>query len=106
MVVLILLKKIIFYNFHSEAAQRTQKGNLILMEAIKKFFINLAKFNDLRITWGFVYITNVNITRPEASNYVLSIKNNDFIDKVLIPFFDSMIWHSKKELDYLCSSAS
>ena len=41
----------------------------------------------------------VNITVGEA-NYVLSIKNNTFIKKVLIPFFDSMVWYSKKELDY------
>lgn len=79
----------------------TQKGNLALMETIKNFFIDLAKFKNLNITQGFVYITNVNIIKPEASNYVLSIKNNDFIEQILIPFFDSMVWHSKKELDYL-----
>jgi len=77
-----------------------QKGNLALMEAIKSFFINLAKVKDLSNLEGFVYITSVNITAIEA-NYVLSIKNKDFIEKVLIPFFDSMTWHSKKELDYL-----
>ena len=78
----------------------TQKGNLALMEAIKSFFINLVKVKDLSNLEDFVYITSVNITALEA-NYVLSIKNKDFIEKVLIPFFDSMTWHSKKELDYL-----
>jgi hypothetical protein len=61
------------------------------METIKNFFIDLAKFKNLNITQGFVYITNVNIIKPEASNYVLSIKNNDFIEQILIPFFDSMV---------------
>lgn len=79
----------------------TQKGNLALMETIKNFFIDLAKSQDLSITQGFIYITNINIVKPEVSNHVLSIKNNDFIKKILIPFFDSMVWHSKKELDYL-----
>jgi hypothetical protein len=61
------------------------------METIKNFFIDLAKSNDLSITQGFIYITNINIIKPEVSNYVLSIKNNDFIEKILIPFFDSMV---------------
>lgn len=30
----------------------------------------------------------------------LTIKNQEYIAKVIIPFFDSMVWLSKKELDY------
>jgi len=30
----------------------------------------------------------------------LAINQSDFIIKVLIPFFDNLTWHSKKELDY------
>lgn len=96
----------------------TQKGNLVLMEAIKSFFIDLAKAKGLKDEADFVYITgpalyvqqaasqgslqmgnNLNNAVSEA-NYVLSIKNNKFLNKVLIPFFDSMSWLSKKELDY------
>jgi hypothetical protein len=71
----------------------TQKGNLALMKIIKNLFIDLCtsyKFKDLSIIQGFIYITNINIIKLEASNYVLSIKNNDFIEKILIPFFDSL----------------
>lgn len=100
-----------------------QKGNLVLMEAIKKFFVDLAKTKGLKDEASYIYITgpdlciqegilnqdphyprgdkdiNLNNTLSEV-NYVLTIKNTNFIKKVLIPFFDSMSWLSKKELDY------
>lgn len=76
------------------------------MEAIKSFFVDLAKAKGLKDEADFVYITgpalyvqqgsgssqmgnNLNNAVSEA-NYVLSIKNNNFLKKVLIPFFDSM----------------
>lgn len=70
-----------------------------MTKAIKSFFLDLAKFKGLSSLGGFVYIIYVNPTALEA-NYVLSIKNNNFLEKVLISTFDSMIWHSKKELYY------
>jgi hypothetical protein len=86
-----------------------QKGNLGLMEAIKKFFVDLAKTKGLKDEASYIYITGPDLyiqegilnQDPQAEiNYVLTIKNVNFIQKVLIPFFDSMSWLSKKELDY------
>ena len=89
-----------------------QKGNLVLMKTIKSFLVNLAKVKGLKDEAGFVYITG------SEPYYVLSIKKNNLgcsssccceacqlgrkegTKKALIPFFDSMSWHSKKELDY------
>jgi hypothetical protein len=34
-------------------------------------------------------------------NYVLIIKSKYFINNILIPYLDSLTFHSKKELDYL-----
>lgn len=31
----------------------------------------------------------------------LTVRNPDFFINVLIPFFDALLWHSKKELDYI-----
>lgn len=67
------------------------------METIKSFLFDLAKSKCLKE--GYVYVTKIKNTSPEAV-YILSVKNKDLVEKVLIPFFDSMIWHSKKQLDY------
>jgi len=90
-----------------------QKGNLVLMEAIKNFFVDLAKTKDLKDEANYIYITgpdlhmqrgilnkdphnprgdkenSLNNTLSEV-NYVLTIKNSNLIKKVLIPFFNSM----------------
>jgi hypothetical protein len=52
----------------------TQKGNLILMNAIKSFFFDLANSKDLSNLGGYVYISKIKNTSPEAV-YILSIKN-------------------------------
>ena len=61
----------------------TQKGNLVLMNAIKSFFFDLANSYDLSNLGGYVYISKIKNTSPEAV-YILSIKN---YRKSANPFF-------------------
>ena len=76
--------------------------DLILMQEIKNFFNSLAQqtntssYNSKSISFSS-YKRYVN-SRYSIIN--LKIKNKDFIANVLIPFFDSMIFFSKKGLDF------
>jgi len=72
--------------------------DLPLMETIKKFLLDLPKnkkFEDTTIN------LNVGQIRSKSKQAVLiSSYNTIYFRDVLIPFFDSMIWQSKKEFDY------
>lgn len=53
-----------------------------------------------------IYLTKsknryASFSEATAFNYVLIIKSKDFINNILIPYLDSLTFHSKKELDYL-----
>lgn len=93
----------------------SQKGNLALMEAIKKYILNIPNLLesagsnlDIYKKGGrsVVYLTKsknkyTNTSEFTQFNYVLIIKSKDFVNNVLIPYLDSLTFHSKKELDYL-----
>lgn len=76
-----------------------------LMEKICQFFNNLPdsmsracadikKFGEVAKT----YTSKKSIS--DKSYCDLKINNSNYIKEILIPFFDSLEWHSKKELDY------
>ncbi len=75
----------------------TSKDLLLMME-IKKYLKNLG--NNLYDSAE----ENLSLQNPSKDSSFgminLTIKNQTYIVKVLIPFFDSMNWLSKKELDY------
>ena len=67
-----------------------QKGNKALLEAIKDYFQALGKYDgnvaDLRL--------------QGEGQFKISISGVERLEKVVIPFFDGLIWHTKKYLDY------
>lgn len=65
--------------------------DLVLMEAIRDFFNNLGNGRGLDGAATLYHSNNM---------IYLTISRLDYIAKVLIPFFDTLIWQSKKELDY------
>jgi hypothetical protein len=79
----------------------TQKHNSDLMKAIQNFFISLGVSRNWRnhndaITVSF----DKRISSSAEDISSLFINRVDYITNVLIPFFDSLTWHSKKEKDY------
>lgn len=86
-----------------------QKGNLALMEAIQSYLLNLANKNYSATGYtkaqnenrNFIYLTKSIRKSSSEFIYVLIVKDKDYIENILIPYFDSLIFHSKKELDYL-----
>ena len=94
----------------------SQKGNLPLMEAIQSYLLNISsplksgtyleKLKDETPIRNVIYLTKsknryASLSEATAFNYVLIIKSKDFINNILIPYLDSLTFHSKKELDYL-----
>lgn len=71
--------------------------DLVLKEAIKDFFNNLGLGNT-----NIQGLDGAAILYHQKSSNMIYLKINrlDYITLVLIPFFDSLIWQSKKELDY------
>jgi hypothetical protein len=67
------------------------------MDAIKKFFENLPGTQGSDIVKKSIY-------KPKGVNHKpviqLVISQTDYIKNVLIKFFSSLEWHSKKELDF------
>jgi len=52
-----------------------------------------------------IYITKsknnyTNLCDATKYNYVLIVKSKEFVNNVLIPYLNSLTFHSKKELDY------
>jgi len=94
----------------------SQKGNLPLMETIQNYLLNipsllksgscLEKLKGKTPIRNVIYLTKsknkyASFSEATAFNYVLIIKSKDFINNILIPYLDSLTFHSKKELDYL-----
>lgn len=78
----------------------TQKGNKGLMIAINDYLNNFLKEN---IELGINYKEeNTNYVYPHSKDGVwcISIVNLYFIENVIIPFFSSLTFHTKKYLDY------
>ena len=72
------------------------------MEEIRKFLLNLPVKDNAKYNYD-EKVVNLSITqnRPNSNKAVLiSSYNTAFFKHVLIPFFDSMVWQSKKKLDY------
>jgi len=79
----------------------TQKHNSDLMKAIQDFFINLGVSRIWRNHSHAVSISSDKRIRSSIEDInSLFISRVDYITNVLIPFFDSLTWHSKKEKDY------
>jgi hypothetical protein len=93
----------------------SQKGNLPLMEAIQSYLLNivsplksityLEKLKDETPVRNVIYLTKsknkyTNFSEATEFNYVLIIKSKEFVNNVLIPYLDSLTFHSKKKLDY------
>lgn len=92
----------------------SQRGNLALMEAIRNYLSNLANCNTEHLkkmniedaetfNSNVIYLTksrnkNTNLSEATEFNYVLIIKSEIFINKVLIPYLDSLTFHSRKNL--------
>jgi len=74
-----------------------------VLEAIKKFLLGipgkyLASRNDLTLVQIGVYNpAKGRDTKPMA---LLTVTKINFLANVLVPFFDNLIWLSKKEKDY------
>jgi hypothetical protein len=75
-----------------------------VMIKIKKFLLTLASSLDLTNPnkGELVYLND--IEPPKDSSYrekcLIKVENEEFILKVLIPFFDKLTFYSKKALDY------
>lgn len=76
--------------------------DLPLMKAIRVYF-NSFKGVDKKGYYAdslVVVLTSTKPTDTKKSEVNFTITNLDFIQYHLIPFFDSLIWHSKKQNDY------
>lgn len=77
--------------------------DLALMEKIRNFLLNLSVKNKTNYSHGEKVVNlSVSQTKKVGKQAVLiSSYNTAYFNNVLIPFFYSMTWQSKKELDYL-----
>nr|ATI20244.1 NADH dehydrogenase subunit 5 [Juglanconis oblonga] len=75
---------------------------LPLLEAIRDFLLELPGDYSIRRNYasGVITFDKGKIINSSKFQYYLNITNNSFLVNVLIPFFDSLVWQSKKELDY------
>jgi hypothetical protein len=93
------------YNFVLGFAITQRASDLALMEKIKIYFSNLSSAGlpvNAKVPNYSTEVVSLSTYQRESGSYVnLIITRTDFILDVLIPFFDSMNWHSKKYLDYL-----
>ena len=79
----------------------TQKHNSDLMKAIQDFFISLGVSRNWRNhNHAIAVSSDKRISSSTEDINSLFINRVDYITNVLIPFFDSLTWHSKKEKDY------
>nr|YP_010044415.1 LAGLIDADG endonuclease [Trametes coccinea]QPF23656.1 LAGLIDADG endonuclease [Trametes coccinea] len=74
--------------------------DLRLMEEVQNFFLSLC--NDTPTAGKYVNkgVRLYRETKSNADAVYVSIGREDIITKIIIPFFDSLSWHSKKEKDY------
>lgn len=73
-----------------------QKDNEALMYSIKDFLDSIAIQQSLDTVDRKA--VNIYHTKPGFLNLV--VKDLKFIESVIIPLFDKLTWHTKKELDY------
>ena len=73
-----------------------QKDNEALMYAIKDFLGSIAIQQSL----DRVNRKTVNIYPTKPGFLSLVVKDLKFIESAIIPLFDKLTWHTKKELDY------
>jgi len=67
------------------------------MEAIKNYFNNLnSYFNDV-VNLGFYKSKTGN--KSDMIN--LNVTKTEFISQVLVPYFQKLVWVSKKEMDFI-----
>lgn len=73
-----------------------QKDNEALMYNIKDFLDSIA----IQQSSGTVDRKTVNIYSTKPGFLSLVVKDLNFIESTIIPLFDKLTWHTKKELDY------
>ena len=78
----------------------TQKNNTTLMKALQEFFHNLGVTHNWRNKESAVSVSVDNRIGNKGDITNIYITRVNYITDVLIPFFDSLSWHSKKEQDY------
>lgn len=94
------------YNYVLVFALWQSAKDLALMKEIKNFFNNLSKASRGEVKTkssdlGNVVSLSTIKRKTDPSEHVrLAISRTDYITNELIPLFDSMIWRSKKYLDY------
>lgn len=75
--------------------------DLTLIKEIKNFFKKLpGEFKGIHDYDNVVNFTLGKKSEHQHDSLILLIQSKHYITNVLIPLFDSMIWISKKELDY------
>lgn len=77
--------------------------DLALMEELKNYFMEELpkKYISGYSFKGAVSLVPVKGKSNSRDSAIILIGNKDYFKKVLIPFFDSMVWQSKKQWDYL-----
>ena len=73
-----------------------QKDNEALVYAIKDFIDSIA----IQQSFDTVDRSTVNVYHTKPGFFSLTVKDLKFIESVIIPLFDKLTWHTKKELDY------
>jgi hypothetical protein len=72
------------------------------MEAIKKYFSNLASSNSLEEFDNTLNIDVIYITKSKNSYsetvYVLIVKSKEFVKSVLIPYFETLTFYAAYEV--------
>jgi LAGLIDADG endonuclease len=81
----------------------TIKEDRILLEKIKEFLFNQLDKNSLFLGKNskLVYINDKSIRKNWKVITILEISQIDYICNYLIPFFDNLVFRTKKYLDYL-----
>ncbi len=80
--------------------------DLALMVEIKKFLNNLAVEQSVVIVGrrNFIGVVSLSVTERKGRDWVpkvgLWVNNTKYINNVLIPYLDSLTWHTKKRLDF------
>ena len=80
--------------------QLTQKGNKALMEAIQNYLNSLVPQDKLSFSGDIQKA--VRLYNPSKQNvWILYVTQSTFLEYVIIPLFNSGVFHSKKSLDSL-----
>lgn len=80
--------------------------DLALMNEIKNFLNNLAIENNVSIKGrrNFLGAVSLHVSERKNTDWLpavnLWVENAKFLNIILIPFLDSLSWHSKKRLDF------